>query len=264
MRRSVLSALKQPPQEGDQPLPHHSGGGHHFPQPKRVSPSLSHLGALGRSLSLGANSPQPAFKVPASTTSTRSSRLGATRSAATAGSPSSSTSKRSRVVFTENDFYETARARGDDDDDGAPAKKKQKKTKAKKDDDSDDDGGAGAKKGKFGFVDKYKPPPPPKQFPVYRPKTSESIISRAFTLPGLKKHGVLLAPKLSLRPLGTRQPGDVIPAPLHDPLAEHSIVLWDPTVDDREAEMERARLAAEKQALDDACLLYTSPSPRDS
>jgi len=85
---------------------------------------------------------------------------------------------------------------------------------------------------------------------VYRPKAADSVISKAFTLPGLKKRGVLLTPKLSQRPLGTRASGDFLPAPLHDPHSQHAIVLWDPTVDDREAERERARLAAEKQAQD--------------
>ncbi|GAA5944920.1 hypothetical protein JCM3775_001102 [Rhodotorula graminis] len=223
MRRSVLTALKQAPQDGDQPIPHHSGGGHGVPQLKP-------------------------FKVPSSTTSTRSRILG--RSRTTATSDDSSSTKRCRVVYTENDFYETARtANSDDDDGGAPAKKKQKK--AKKKDDSDDDDDAAGKKAKFGFVDKYKPPPPPKQFPVYRPKASDSVISKAFALPGLKKRGILLTPKLSQRPLGTRVSGDFLPTPLHDPLSEHAIVLWDPTVDDREAERERARLADEKAAQDE-------------
>ncbi|GAA5851750.1 hypothetical protein JCM9279_004393 [Rhodotorula babjevae] len=220
MRRSVLTALKQPPQDGEQAIPHHSGGGHGVPQFKP-------------------------FKVPTPTGTSRTRTLARSRTA-TSDSPSST--KRSRVVYTENDFYETARTADSDDDGGAPAKKKQKKAPKKKDGSDDDDDGA--KKAKFGFVDKYKPPPPPKQFPVYRPKASDSVISKAFALPGLKKRGVLLTPKLSQRPLGTRASGDFLPTPLHDPLREHAIVLWDPTVDDREAERERARLAAEKEAQD--------------
>ncbi|GAA6057597.1 hypothetical protein JCM3770_005404 [Rhodotorula araucariae] len=220
MRRSVLAAFRQPPQDTDQPLPHHSGAGFHTPSFKP-------------------------FKVPATSTGTaRTRQLGGSRATAAAN-------KRPRVVFTENDFYTTARPAGDDGD-GEPVQKKQKKDNNKKKGEDDDDDDDAPKKGKFGFVDKYKPPPPPKQFPVYRPKAAESTITKAFALPGLKKRGVLLAPKLSLRPLGTRLPGDIIPAPLHDPLAEHSIVLWDPTTDDVEAERERVRLAAEKQAQDDA------------
>ncbi|BGP40059.1 DNA-dependent ATPase protein rad54 [Rhodotorula kratochvilovae] len=219
MRRSVLAAFKQPPQEGDQAIPHHSGGAFDVPHFKP-------------------------FKVPTVTTGTvRTRQLGTSRATAVAA-------KRPRVVFTENDFYTSARPAGDGDDE--PVQKKQKKDKKKKKGEEEDDDDDAPKKGKFGFVDKYKPPPPPKQFPVYRPKAADSTITKAFALPGLKKRGVLLAPKLSQRPLGTRQPGDIIPAPLHDPLAEHSIVLWDPTTDDVEAERERARLAAEKKAQDDA------------
>lgn len=141
------------------------------------------------------------------------------------------------------------RAAGDDD--GEPAAKKAKnpgKGKKKDGDDSDDDGG----KKKRGFVDRYVAPPPPRQFPVYRPKTAESIMTQAFSLPGIKKRGVLLDTKLSLRTLGTRQPGEVIPAPLFDPLADHAIVLWDPTTDDREAERELERQRKEKEEQDRA------------
>ncbi|GJN89380.1 hypothetical protein Rhopal_002360-T1 [Rhodotorula paludigena] len=215
MRRSIIASFKREDQGPESPAaPHHSGGGFGVPQLKP-------------------------FKVPTSTTSTRSRNLGGTRSG----------TKRPRVVFTDNDFYTNVRAAGDDDGELAAKKaKKAGKGKKKDGDDSDDDGG----KKKRGFVDRYVAPPPPRQFPVYRPKTAESIMTQAFSLPGIKKRGVLLDTKLSLRTLGTRQPGEVIPAPLFDPLADHAIVLWDPTTDDREAERELQRQRKEKEEQDRA------------
>lgn len=52
--------------------------------------------------------------------------------------------------------------------------------------------------------------------------------------------------KPTFKVLGTRQPGEFIPRPAHDPLEEHAIVLWDPTVDDIEAQREMERLEREK------------------
>ena len=37
---------------------------------------------------------------------------------------------------------------------------------------------------------------------------------------------------------------EVPPRPLHDPMGEHAIVLYDPTVDDKNIEKERERLRA--------------------
>ncbi|GAA6027113.1 hypothetical protein JCM8097_002400 [Rhodosporidiobolus ruineniae] len=204
MRRSFLAQVKQDPAATTEEAARASGGG---------------FGIISKP-----------FKVPTSTSGTRSRQLGGTRTS----------TKRPRVVFTDNDFYTNV---GQDDE---PAAKKQKKGGKKKgdDDDSDDDG---KKKNKFGFVDKYVPPPPPKQFPVYRPKLFDSTVAKAFSIPGIKRKGAILDIKPSARVLGTRQPGDFIPAPLHDPLADHAIVLWDPTVDDVEAERELARLQREKE-----------------
>lgn len=150
------------------------------------------------------------------------------------------------MVFTENDFYTNVGLGVDGDDDRGGKKAKKGAGKKKKGDDDSDDDGAKKKRG-FGFVDKYVPPPPPKQFPVYRPKAADATITKAFTLPGIKKGGAILDTKLSLKPLGTRKAGEFIPAPLYDPLDDHAIVLWDPTVDDREAEREIECLRKEKE-----------------
>ncbi|GAA5969918.1 hypothetical protein JCM8115_006028 [Rhodotorula mucilaginosa] len=209
MRRSFIEAVKQDP---------------------NVDLSTIQSGASG----FGIPDLKP-FKVPTSTSGTRSRQLGGTRAS----------TKRQRVVFTENDFYSNVGP----DAEGEPAQKRGKKGKpAKKDDDSDDDG---AKK-KRGFVDRYVAPPAPKLFPVYRPKAFDSIINKQFSLPGIKKKGVILEIKPTLRPLGTRQVGEILPAPLFDPLADHAIVLWDPTTDDIEAQRELERMQREKQERDES------------
>jgi len=174
-----------------------------------------------------------AFKVPTSTTSTRSRQVGGTRSG--------NSSKRSRVVFTENDFFETATEEPNDE----PKSKKKKGGggKGKENEDSDDDDKK-KKPGRGGFIDRYVAPPPPKTFPVYKPKNDS--LDNKFRLPAMKKKGVILDLKQSWKSLGTRQPGEYIPRPAHNPLAEHAIVLWDPTVDDIEAQRELERLEREK------------------
>lgn len=229
MRRSFIQRLKEDPKA--EAAPEARGGGFGILDPKR-KPTAS-LAAQTDILTAG--NTHIAFKVPTSTSGTRSRQLGGTRTS----------TKRPRVVFTENDFYSNVTG----DDDGEPAQKKTKKKdqKKKKDDDSDDDG-----KKKRGFVDRYVAPPAPKHFPVYRPKAFDSVINRAFSLPGIKKKGVILEIKPSLRPLGTRIAGDIPPAPLFDPLADHAIVLWDPTTDDIEAQRELERMQREKREQDEA------------
>lgn len=121
--------------------------------------------------------------------------------------------------------------------------KKAAADKAAEDAENDD----GSKK-RGGFIDKYVPPPPPKEWPVYRPKPSTTVMTKGFAIPGIKRKGVLLDTKLSNLPLGVRRGGEIIPRPLHNPLEDHAIVLWDPTIDDREAERELERLRKEKEA----------------
>jgi DNA repair and recombination RAD54-like protein len=79
------------------------------------------------------------------------------------------------------------------------------------------------------------------KFPVYKPKPFEKVFGRRrFSMPSMRgKDGQ----KISLVPsnisLGIRPPGKLIPRPLHDPMEDHAIVLYDPTIDDRETEAER-------------------------
>ncbi|SCZ98563.1 BZ3500_MvSof-1268-A1-R1_Chr3-1g05466 [Microbotryum saponariae] len=178
------------------------------------------------------------FKVPASTTSTRSRQLGGSRSKFHAPGQ-----KRERE-YDENTFYGDLTTSNEYDPLAAKkarkeAKKAAAEAKAAAEDDSDD-----GKKGRGGFVDRYVPPSAPRRFPVFRPKTPEQSLNKGFSIPGMKRKGQLVETRPSNLPLGTRRVGDVLPRPLFDPLEDHAVVLWDPTIDDREAERE-----AEKQRL---------------
>ena len=76
---------------------------------------------------------------------------------------------------------------------------------------------------------------------MYRPKPFDATVGKSFSLPGMKRKGVLIESRLTHHALGTRRAIEVPPRPLFDPLEDHAIVLWDPTVDDREAEREIGR-----------------------
>jgi DNA repair and recombination protein RAD54 and RAD54-like protein len=207
--------------------------------PSSVSLSRSNSAALQLQAWLTSSALTPtAFQVPATTKSTRVAAANArARSAAT---------KRPRVEYTENTFYTELGTPDYDPQAIKKARKEAKKAAADKAaNDSDDDQKKG---GRGGFVDKYVPPPPPRTFPVYKPKSSSAVMTKGFTIPGIKRKGVILETKLTHQALGVRRPGEIIPRPLHDPLQDHAIVLWDPTVDDREAERELERERLEKEA----------------
>ncbi len=78
------------------------------------------------------------------------------------------------------------------------------------------------------------------KYPVYSVKPFSQLGSRRFSLPSMRtkdgKEVVLLPSHASL---GIRPPAKVIPRPLHDPMEDHAIVLYDPTIDDRETDEER-------------------------
>ncbi|KAK4048006.1 DNA-dependent ATPase protein rad54 [Microbotryomycetes sp. JL201] len=193
-----------------------SGGGFGVPQMKRK------LGVLLYA----------AFKVPETTKSTRV--------AAAAARARTANLKRPRVEYTENTFYTDLGSTYEEDEKAKKKARKDAKKKAAAEDDDDDD-----RPKKRGFGDNYVPPPPPRTFPVYRPKSSDQIIVRAFNIPGIKRKGQILETRLTTPALGMRRAGEVIPRPLHNPLEDHAIVLWDPTVDDREAELEAERIRLE-------------------
>ncbi len=76
-------------------------------------------------------------------------------------------------------------------------------------------------------------------YPVFKPKPFDQI-ARRFTIPEMRnKAGEIIPTVQSNIALGIRPLACIIPRPLHDPMADHAIVLYDPTVDDRETDEER-------------------------
>jgi DNA repair and recombination RAD54-like protein len=88
-----------------------------------------------------------------------------------------------------------------------------------------------------------------RKWQVFKPK--DGAIKRRFNVPVMRaKDGAIIETRMSGASLGTRKPIEIPPRPLHDPMGEHAIVLFDPTVDDVEAEREKERLRRERLAAD--------------
>jgi DNA repair and recombination protein RAD54 and RAD54-like protein len=90
-----------------------------------------------------------------------------------------------------------------------------------------------------------------KMYPVFKPKPFEQVSSSRFCIPGMKNAaGEVITHAVSGVSLGIRPQAQLIPRPLHDPMAEHAIVLYDPTTDARETDEERKErlLEEEKEA----------------
>ncbi|KZS91127.1 DNA repair protein, SNF2 family [Sistotremastrum niveocremeum HHB9708] len=95
-------------------------------------------------------------------------------------------------------------------------------------------------------------------YPVFKPKPFDQVFGSAnkFAIPTIKnKSGQVVKLAPTFVSLGLRTQPIITPRPLHDPMSEHSIVLYDPTIDDRETEEEKmarlkeeARLKAEEEA----------------
>ena len=123
--------------------------------------------------------------------------------------------------------------------------------------DSDDDGKKKKKKGLDGG-------PPQldlvahdlKRFPKYEAKPFESVSARKFAIPCMtNKKGEVISHVLSGVSLGIRPQPNLLPRPLHDPMEDHAIVLYDPTIDDRETEeekLERLKQEEKERAAKDA------------
>ncbi|CAO1631210.1 unnamed protein product [Jaminaea pallidilutea] len=85
-----------------------------------------------------------------------------------------------------------------------------------------------------------------RKWEVYKPK--DGSIKKTFAVPTIKtKDGKVVETHLSYAALGTRRAIEVPPRPLHDPMEEHAIVLFDPTIDDVEAEREKKRIQEEQE-----------------
>ena len=145
--------------------------------------------------------------------------------------------KRKRVSYKGQDANDSA-----DDTDSGPKKKK------KKNGDKDKDGVYHNEDDLLAAVKKY---------PVYKPKPFEQVFSaRRFSMPTMKNkdgENVPLVP--SNTSLGIRPQTKIIPRPLHEPMEDHAIVLYDPTIDDRETDeekVEREKQEAKDKAAEEA------------
>ncbi|KDR81689.1 hypothetical protein GALMADRAFT_239813 [Galerina marginata CBS 339.88] len=124
--------------------------------------------------------------------------------------------KRKRVSCKESN--------NDSDSEAERAKKKQKKS-------MDKDGVYHNEEELLAAIPKY---------PVYSVKPFSEVGSRRFSLPSMKsKDGKSVALLPSHASLGVRPPAKIIPRPLFDPMEDHAIVLYDPTIDDRETDEEK-------------------------
>jgi len=132
-------------------------------------------------------------------------------------------------------------------------------------DDTDSDSGPNSAKRRKSFNDSLLPPDQAPPFPIYRPKPFNELFGpRRYTIPVMtNKNGEIVKTIQSNPSLGIRPQINIIPRPLHDPMEDHAIVLYDPTIDTRETDEERKmrekeelRVQAEKEARDKCAGLY--------
>ncbi|KAJ9107838.1 hypothetical protein QFC19_002744 [Naganishia cerealis] len=99
-----------------------------------------------------------------------------------------------------------------------------------------------------------------RKFPVFEVKPKEVIFTKNFAIPCITPTLTTIAAKNSPAPepqrhalshaaLGIRRQPVLVPRPLHDPMSDHAIVLYDPTIDYKPnpEEVEAARLAEEEK-----------------
>ncbi|KAF7338222.1 DNA repair protein rhp54 [Mycena venus] len=127
--------------------------------------------------------------------------------------------KRKRVSYKGQEADDS-----DSDEENGPKRKKKKE-------DKDKDGNYHNEEELLAAVKKY---------PVYKPKPFDQIGPRRFSMPSMtNKDGQIVSLIPSNVSLGVRPQAKIIPRPLHDPMDGHAIVLYDPTIDDRETDEEK-------------------------
>lgn len=132
--------------------------------------------------------------------------------------------KRKRVSYKEN---------GDNDSDDSDDPRRRKKKKPSKDDT---------------YIEEGEVVNINRSFPVFKPKPFGKIFGAKFAIPELRnKEGEVVPVFLSNVSLGIRAQASIPPRPLHDPMQDHAIVLYDPTIDDRETDEERKERLKEEE-----------------
>ncbi len=119
-------------------------------------------------------------------------------------------------------------------------------------DDSDSDDGGKKKKKRKDDKDPYHNEEEllaaVKKYPVFKPKPFNQ--ARRFSMPTMtNKDGETVTHFITNTALGIRPQTKIIPRPLHDPMEDHAIVLYDPTIDDRETDEERQERLKEDEKL---------------
>ncbi|KAL1715239.1 P-loop containing nucleoside triphosphate hydrolase protein [Schizophyllum commune] len=122
---------------------------------------------------------------------------------------------------------------------------------AKDDDDDSDDEAAKRKKKKKQLDESYHNEEEllaaVKKFPVYKPKPFDAM-HRRFSMPTMRNKAGEAVPLVPTgASLGIRPLAKLIPRPLFDPMADHAIVLYDPTIDYRETDEERLERVKEEE-----------------
>lgn len=129
-------------------------------------------------------------------------------------------------------------------------KRKRVSYKEQQGDDSDSDEDSRKKKRKKDDKDAYHNEAEllatVKKYPVFKPKPFDQC--RRFSMPSMRnKDGENIPLFPSNVSLGTRPQARLIPRPLHNPMEDHAIVLYDPTIDDQETDEERRERMKEEE-----------------
>jgi len=98
------------------------------------------------------------------------------------------------------------------------------------------------------------------KFPTFQVKDKDKVFRKAFTVPFINKNTAAYNPNRPPPTLGLRQGAVFVAKPLHDPSGEFSIVLYDPTIDDKPKEPPKADAKQEETAVAkiDAPLVHKS------
>ncbi|KAK5957590.1 DNA-dependent ATPase protein rad54 [Knufia fluminis] len=92
---------------------------------------------------------------------------------------------------------------------------------------------------------------PVKKYPVFQVKDKDTIFRARFAVPLANKESGGWDPSRPAPSLGMRRGNNFVNKPLHDPSGEFSIVLYDPTIDEKpDPAKEAEKLEAEKPKLD--------------
>jgi DNA repair and recombination RAD54-like protein len=83
--------------------------------------------------------------------------------------------------------------------------------------------------------------------------SDSQILTKSFRPPEMRdSQGGVIVTRLTHGALGVCRRPQVVPRPLHDPFADHAIVLWDPTIDvseaDKKKEEEEEQIRREQEA----------------